>query len=100
MTWGDPLGNVATRPRQNRTITVASHDDNDLYHMLGNGKVCLEWVLACILPISFQLKPKTTCRGGGGLTLRSVANGARIRRWLQAKKRGRYRGAITQVAAS
>jgi hypothetical protein len=65
------MGTAATRTRQNRTITVDFHDETTYSHLLGDGKAFLEWVLAFILSLGFQLKHKTTCCGGGCLTRHS-----------------------------
>src|SRR5215475_15763973 len=65
------MGTAATRTRQNRTITVDFHDETTYSHLLGDGKAFLEWVLAFILSLGFQLKHKTTCGGGGCLTRHS-----------------------------
>jgi len=65
------MGTAATRNRQNRTITVDFHDETTYSHLLGDGKAFLEWVLAFILSLGFQLKHKTTCGGGGCLTRHS-----------------------------
>ena len=65
------MGTAATRTRQNRTITVDFHDETTYYHLLGDGKAFLEFALAFILSIGFQLKHKATCGGGGFMTRHS-----------------------------
>jgi hypothetical protein len=57
--------------RHNRTITVDFHDETTYSHLLDDGKALLEWVLAFILSIGFQLTHKDTCNGGGCLTRHS-----------------------------
>ena len=58
-----------TRPtRENRTITVDFQDEATYFHLLSDGKVVRECVLAFLLALGFQLKHKATCDGGGCLT--------------------------------
>ena len=45
--------------------------DSEYFQLLGDGKAFLECVLAFVLALGFQLKHKTTCRGGGCLTRHS-----------------------------
>jgi hypothetical protein len=65
------MGTAATRPRQNRTITVDFHDEATYFQLLDDGKAFVEWVIAFILALGFQLRHKATCRGGGCLTRHS-----------------------------
>jgi hypothetical protein len=65
------LAKAATQTRHNRTITVDFHDETTYSHLLDDGKAFLEWVLAFILSIGFQLTHKDTCNGGGCLTRHS-----------------------------
>jgi hypothetical protein len=65
------LAKAATQTRHNRTITVDFHDETTYSHLLNDGKAFLEWVLAFILSIGFQLVYKGTCNGGGCLTRHS-----------------------------
>jgi hypothetical protein len=65
------LTKSATQTRHNRTITVDFHDETTYAHLLDNGKAFLEWVLAFILSIGFQLAHQGTCKGGGCLTRHS-----------------------------
>jgi hypothetical protein len=63
---------IAVKPtRENRTITVDFRSEATYVQLLGDGKAFLEWVMAFILSIGFQLKHQTTCRGGGCLTRHS-----------------------------
>jgi hypothetical protein len=57
--------------RENRTITVDFHDESTYFQLLSDGKAFVEFVLAFILAIGFQLAHKATCTGGGCLTRHS-----------------------------
>jgi hypothetical protein len=65
------LAKAATPTRHNRTITIDFHDETPYAHLVGNGKAFLEWVLAFILSIGFQLAHQGNCKGGGCLTRHS-----------------------------
>jgi hypothetical protein len=65
------MGNGAKTTRQNRTITVDFQDPSTYFEMISNGKAFIEFVLAFILSLGFQLAHKSTCNGGGGLTRHS-----------------------------
>jgi hypothetical protein len=65
------LGTATTQTRHNRTITVDFHDEATYVQLLGDGKALVEWVMAFILSIGFQLTHKATCHGGGCLTRHS-----------------------------
>jgi hypothetical protein len=65
------LGTATTQTRHNRTITVDFHDETTYFQLLGDGKAFVEWVMAFILSLGFQLKHKVSCRGGGCLTRHS-----------------------------
>jgi hypothetical protein len=60
----------ARQTRENRTITVDFHDERTYFQLLGDGKAFVEFVLAFLLALGFQLKHKATC-GGGCLTRHS-----------------------------
>src|SRR5262245_17617995 len=62
---------TAKLTRENRTITVDFHDETTYFALLGNTKAFIEFVLAFILSVGFQLAHKATCRGGGCLTRHS-----------------------------
>jgi hypothetical protein len=62
---------TAKPTRENRTITVDFHDETTYFALLGNTKAFLEFVLAFLLSIGFQLAHKAACRGGGCLTRHS-----------------------------
>src|SRR5919108_1637326 len=68
---GVPMRNTARQTRDNRTITVDFRSEATYFQLLGDGKAFLECVLAFIMALGFQLKHKTTCRGGGCLTRHS-----------------------------
>ena len=63
--------------RQNRTLTVDFQDPSTYSELIRNGKAFVEFVLAFILSIGFQLAHQATCTGGGCLTRHS--HYARIR---------------------
>jgi hypothetical protein len=65
------MRNTTRQTRQNRPITVDFHNEATSFRLLNDGKAFLEFVLAFLLSLGFQLKHKTTCRGGGGLTRHS-----------------------------
>ena len=65
------MRNTTRQTRKNRTITVDFHNEATYFQILGNGKACIECVLAFVLSRGFQLAHKATCRGGGCLTRHS-----------------------------
>jgi hypothetical protein len=65
------MGQTATPTRHNRTITVDFHDETTYFALVGNPKAFVEFVLAFLLAIGFQLVHKATCHGGGCLTRHS-----------------------------
>ena len=65
------MGQSAKPTRQNRTITVDFHDETTYSELLGNTKAFVEFVLAFILSLGFQLIHKTSCSEGGSLTRHS-----------------------------
>jgi hypothetical protein len=65
------MGQTAKPTRQNRTITVDFHDETTYFTLVGNTKAFVEFVLAFILSISFQLIHKANCSEGGSLTRHS-----------------------------
>ena len=54
--------------RQNGTITVDFKDETSYFQLLDDGKAFVEFVLAFVLSLGFQLHHKLTCDGGGALT--------------------------------
>src|SRR6266446_7006250 len=71
------MGHRAKATRHNRTITVDFRDESTYFQILSDGRAFIEFVLAFILALGFQLTHKATCRGGGCLTRHS--HYARIR---------------------
>jgi hypothetical protein len=65
------MGQTAKPTRENRTITVDFHDETTYVALLGNTKGFVEFVLAFLLSLGFQLQHKATCHGGGCLTRHS-----------------------------
>ena len=65
------MGTAAKRTRENRTITVDFQHEATYFQLLGDGKAFVEFVIAFILSLGFQLKHKATCSGGGCLTRHS-----------------------------
>ena len=65
------MSTVAKRTRENRTITVDFRDEATYFQLLGDGKAFVEFVMAFLLSLGFQLAHKASCRGGGCLTRHS-----------------------------
>src|SRR6266850_23342 len=65
------MRNTAKATRENRTITVDFQDESTYLQVLSDGKAFVEFILAFLLALGFQLKHKATCRGGGCLTRHS-----------------------------
>src|ERR687887_145053 len=65
------MGQEAKPTRQNRTITIDFQTEATYFQLLGDGKAFVEFVIAFLLSLGFQLKHKATCHGGGCLTLHS-----------------------------
>ena len=65
------MGQTAKPTRQNRTITVDFHDETTYFALLGNTKAFVEFVLAFLLSLGFQLLHKASCSEGGRLTRHS-----------------------------
>ena len=59
------MGNAAKSTRQNRTLTVDFHDEATYFELLSHGKAFVEFILAFILSLGFQLHHKSTCEGVG-----------------------------------
>ena len=71
------MGDTAKATRENRTITVNFQDEFTYLQLLSDGKAFVEFVVAFILSLGFQLQHKATCHGGGCLTRHSYY--ARVR---------------------
>jgi len=65
------MRSTAKPPRENRTITVDFQNEATYCQLLGDGKAFLEWVIAFILSLGFQLKHKATCSGRECMTRHS-----------------------------
>jgi hypothetical protein len=65
------MGNAAKARRENRTLTVDFQDQATYFQLLSDGKAFVEFVVAFILSIGFQLHHKASCNGGGCLTRHS-----------------------------
>src|SRR5438445_5801191 len=65
------MGHAAKPTRHNRTLTIDFHDETTYAEILGNTKAFVEFVLAFILSLGFQLLHKASCSEGGGLTRHS-----------------------------
>jgi hypothetical protein len=65
------MSTAAKPTRENRSITVDFRDEATYFRLLADGKAFVEWVLAFLMVLGFQLKRKATCRGGGCLTRHS-----------------------------
>src|SRR5437588_5891639 len=65
------MGQTAKVTRVNRTITVDFHDEPTYFALLGNTKAFVEFVLAFLLALGFQLLHKASCSAGGSLTRHS-----------------------------
>src|SRR2546421_2077345 len=71
------MGQTAKVTRVNRTITVDFHDETTYFALLGNTKAFVEFVLAFLLALGFQLLHKASCSEAGGLT--RLSHYARVR---------------------
>jgi len=65
------MGQTAKATREPHTITVDFQDETTYFQLIANGKAFVEFVLAFILSLGFQLKHQATCSGGGSLTRHS-----------------------------
>ncbi len=65
------MGQHAKPTRHNRTITVDFHDETTYFALLGNTHAFVEFVLAFLLSLGFQLLHKASCSEAGRLTRHS-----------------------------
>src|SRR5882724_617599 len=65
------MGQAANPTRQNRTITVDFQDEATYFRLLGDTQAFVEFVLAFLLSLGFQLLHKASCSEGGSLTRHS-----------------------------
>src|SRR5207245_5180711 len=60
------MGQTAKVTRKNRTITVDFHNEATYDQLLDDTKAFVEFVLAFLLALGFQLLHKASCSEGGG----------------------------------
>ena len=60
------MAQAATLTRENRTITVDFHDETTYFGLLGTPHAFVEFVLAFLLALGFQLLHKASCSEGRG----------------------------------
>ena len=65
------MGQAAKPTRHNRTLTIDFHDETTYAELLDNTKAFVEFVLAFLLTLGFQLLHKASCSEGGSLTRHS-----------------------------
>ena len=65
------MGQTAIPTRHNRTITVDFHDETTYFALLDNTQAFVDFVLAFIFSLGFQLTHKASCSAGGSLTRHS-----------------------------
>jgi hypothetical protein len=65
------MGQAAKPTRQNRTITVDFQDEATYFQLLGDTQAFVEFVLAFLLSLGFQLLHKASCSEGRSLTRHS-----------------------------
>ncbi len=65
------MSTAAKPTRENRTITVDFQNETTYFQLLGDGKAFVEFVVAFLLSLGFQLTHKASCGGGGCLTRHS-----------------------------
>src|SRR5713101_7720895 len=65
------MGQAAKPTRHNRTITVDFQDEATYFPLLGDTQAFVEFVLAFLLALGFQLLHKASCSEGGSLTRHS-----------------------------
>src|ERR1700745_2241850 len=65
------MDKAAKQTRGNRTITIDFQNEATYFQLLGDGKAFIEFVVAFLLSLGFQLTHKASCSGGGSLTRHS-----------------------------
>jgi hypothetical protein len=58
------MSNPPKRPRQNRSITVDFNSEATYHRLCQNGPGFLDFVVAFLLSLGFQLRHKCNCPGG------------------------------------
>ena len=56
------MGQAAKPTRHNRTLTIDFHDETTYAELLGNTTAFVEFVLAFLLALGFQLLHKASCQ--------------------------------------
>jgi len=69
---------MSTSPRQNRTITVDFKDEATYHRLCQDGKSFIEFVVAFIISLGFQLTHRCDCPGGFALTRHSHYSRVRL----------------------
>ena len=59
---------MCQKTRENRTLSVDFNDKSTYHRLIENRKIFIEFIIAFIVKIGFQLKHKTGCCGGFSLT--------------------------------
>lgn len=62
---------MAKQKRENRTITIDFNDEATYHHLCQDGRAFIEFVVAFIMSLGFQLKHNCSCPGGFALTRHS-----------------------------
>src|SRR5262245_34184292 len=62
---------TARQTRKNQTITVDFHNEATYFQLLGDGKALVEFVVAFVLALGFQVADTATCHGGRCMTRHS-----------------------------
>jgi hypothetical protein len=62
---------MAKQKRENRTITIDFNDEATYHHLCRDGRAFIEFVVAFIMSLGFQLKHNCSCPGGFALTRHS-----------------------------
>jgi len=62
---------MAKRKRENRTITVDFKDEATYQQLCKDGRAFIEFVIAFVMSLGFQLKHKCSCQGGFALSRHS-----------------------------
>jgi hypothetical protein len=62
------MKNESKKKRENRPITVDFKDEATYQRLIADGPAFIEFVIAFIMSLGFQLKHKCECSGGFDLT--------------------------------
>lgn len=69
---------MAKQKRENRTITIDFNDEATYHDLCQDGQAFIEFVVAFIMSLGFQLKHKCSCQGGFALTRHSHYSRVRL----------------------